>query len=250
MHRFGYRPDLMDQRDHLFSVVHQQPSTTPLPVRTSLRARMPAIWDQGDLGSCVGHGSAAAVAFLHAGFMPSRLQIYGEARKLEGTFGQDSGCEIRDAIKQLAKLGCAPEADWPYIVAKFNKAWPASATKDAKAHLISSYSRLTSRTNYRSCLADGFPIVAGFTLYESFESEAVAKSGIVPMPGKKEKVLGGHCMAIIGYDDEFSRGGVTGKYYELRNSWGPDFGDAGHVWMPAAYVESANLADDFWTVRA
>ena len=32
-----------------------------------------------------------------------------------------------------------------------------------------------------------FPVILGFTVYESFESDAVAASGIVPMPGAGEQ---------------------------------------------------------------
>jgi len=42
----------------------------------------------------------------------------------------------------------------------------------------------------RSCLADGFPFVFGFTVYESFESQEVAKTGVVPLPNPDEKVMG------------------------------------------------------------
>ena len=53
----------------------------------------------------------------------------------------------------------------------------------------------------KGCLAAGYPFVFGFTVYESFESQAVAKTGDVPMPRPGEQVLGGHAVLAVGYDD-------------------------------------------------
>jgi C1A family cysteine protease len=65
----------------------------------------------------------------------------------------------------------------------------------------------------QGCLASGYPFVFGFTVYESFESDTVAQTGIVPMPAQGEQVLGGHCVVAVGYDD-------TQRRFIVRNSWG------------------------------
>jgi C1A family cysteine protease len=245
MRPYGWRPDLPDQRDYAFGVVHH-PHLASLPAKVSLRDRMPAVFDQGELGSCTANALCAAFAYLHAGFVGSRLQVYYGERVLERSVKQDAGAAIRDGVKVLAKTGAAPEPDWPYVVAKFAKRPSAKAYRDAKAHKIAAYSRLTSGDDFRQCLAAGFPFVIGFTVYESFESDAVAASGVVPMPGKREQVLGGHAVCVIGYDATRA----DGPHYEVRNSWGADWGDAGNFWMPVAYLENSNLADDAWTLRA
>ena len=82
----------------------------------------------------------------------------------------------------------------------------------------------------------------GFSVYESFESQAVADTGTVPMPAPGEALLGGHAVLIVGYNDATHR-------FRVRNSWGPDWGDGGYFTMPYAYVTDPNLASDFWTVR-
>jgi C1A family cysteine protease len=94
----------------------------------------------------------------------------------------------------------------------------------------------------KGCLAAGFPFVYGFTVYESFESAAVAKTGKVPMPKPGEKVLGGHAVLAVGYDDKQDR-------FLTRNSWGPSWGQKGYFTMPYAYLTEPNLSDDFWTIR-
>ncbi len=95
----------------------------------------------------------------------------------------------------------------------------------------------------RSCLAEGFPFVFGFTVYEAFESATVAKSGVLNMPGPKEKVMGGHAVMGVGYDNAARR-------FIIRNSWGTDWGQKGYFTMPYDYLSpDKNLSDDFWTVR-
>jgi C1A family cysteine protease len=93
----------------------------------------------------------------------------------------------------------------------------------------------------KGCLASGFPFVIGFTVYESFESDEVAKTGIMPMPGTREHVLGGHAVMAIGYDDKLDR-------FRMRNSWGKDWGIKGYFTMPYAYLLDENLSDDFWKI--
>jgi C1A family cysteine protease len=91
-------------------------------------------------------------------------------------------------------------------------------------------------------LAEGFPFVFGFTVYEAFESSAVARSGLVPMPRRGERALGGHAVLVVGYD-------AAVKKFLVRNSWGAGWGKEGYCWMPFAYLADRNLADDFWTIR-
>ena len=82
----------------------------------------------------------------------------------------------------------------------------------------------------------------GFTVYESFESDAVAQTGNMPMPNSAEQVIGGHAVLAVGYDNE-------DRVFIVRNSWGEGWGDAGYFYMPYAYLLDDNLADDLWTIR-
>jgi C1A family cysteine protease len=86
------------------------------------------------------------------------------------------------------------------------------------------------------------PYVFGFTVYESFESNAVAHTGVAPMPAAGETVLGGHAVMAAGYDDASQR-------FLVRNSWGAVWGMGGYFTLPYAYLSNVDLADDFWTIR-
>lgn len=94
----------------------------------------------------------------------------------------------------------------------------------------------------RACLADGYPFVFGFSVYESFESDEVAKSGVPSMPSPDERQVGGHAVLAVGYDN-------TQRRFTIRNSWGPKWGIKGYFTMPYEYVGSRDLSDDFWTIR-
>jgi len=91
-------------------------------------------------------------------------------------------------------------------------------------------------------LASGFPIVFGMTVYDSFLGEAVAASGVVPMPAVTESCQGGHAVLAVGYDD--AKDAVL-----VRNSWGADWGEDGYFWLPYAYITNPDLASDLWVVR-
>jgi C1A family cysteine protease len=243
---YGWVRDLPDARDLMYAAPR---FAKGLPTSIDLRPKCPPVYDQGQLGSCTGNGIAGAIEFdrLKLGkktFTPSRLFIYYNERVMEGDVNQDNGAQIRDGIKSVATVGAPPEADWPYDIRKFADKPPEAAYKDAKLDLVSSYARVAQAlSQMQGCLAEGYPFVFGFTVYESFESAKVAKTGIVPMPASGEKVVGGHCVVAVGYDDQK-------RAFIIRNSWGTGWGLKGYCLMPYEYLIRPNLADDFWTIRS
>jgi C1A family cysteine protease len=245
---YGWVHDLPDSRDFLFAAPLLQ-FPKGLPQSVDLSAKCPPIYNQGQLGCCTGNAIAAAIEFDqmkqgNRAFMPSRLFIYYNERVIEHTVAQDSGAQVRDGIKSVAKLGAPPETDWPYDIAKFADQPPATAYADAKTDLVSSYSRvLQNLVQMQGCLAAGYPFVLGFTVYESFEGPAVAKTGVLNMPASSEKVVGGHCVLAVGYY-------ATARTFLIRNSWGATWGKKGYFTMPFEYLLDSQLSSDFWTIRS
>jgi C1A family cysteine protease len=244
---YGWTPDLPDQRDHLYSAPLLK--LGPLPARVNLRAKCPPVYDQGQLGSCTANAIGAAFQFnqlkqnAKKAFIPSRLFIYYNERTIEGTVREDSGAQIRDGIKSVTKQGVCPEKEWPYDIANFAHKPSPACYQDALKNQVTSYQRLVQGvTQMRGCLADGYPFVFGFSVYDAFESTAVARTGVLNLPGANEKMIGGHAVMAVGYDDVAQR-------FIIRNSWGTKRGQKGYFTMPYAYITDNNLADDFWTIR-
>jgi len=91
-------------------------------------------------------------------------------------------------------------------------------------------------------LPEDTPSFSGSPFKESFESQEVAKTGIVQMPKRGEQALGGHAVLAVGYND-------AKHTFPVRNSWGEDWGMKGYFTLPYKYLSNRNLSDDFWTIR-
>ncbi len=244
--RYGWIPDLPDQRDHLYAA--PAPVLQTLPPSVDLRPQCPPVYDQGQLGSCTANAIAAALEFdqikqkLPQVFAPSRLFIYYNERAIENTIDSDAGAMIRDGIKTVANQGECPEDLWPYDIAQFREQPPDNCYQVAAQHQALLYQSVAQNLNQmKGCLAAGAPFVFGFTVYQSFETNQVTQTGIVPLPGPDEPVLGGHAVLAVGYDDASTR-------FIARNSWGTDWGMAGYFTIPYSYLLQSGLSADFWTI--
>jgi C1A family cysteine protease len=257
--RYGWIPDLPDNRDLPYLAPHS--ILRALPPSVDLRpafAKIPA-YDQGQLGSCTANAIAGALQYdqnaqKEPKVMPSRLFIYYNERKIEGTVQSDSGAMIRDGIKSVAKVGACSEKIWPYSddtkdhPSPFQKEPTPSAYADADKHQALSYHRVPHNLlAMKACLAEKFPFVLGFTVYDSFEDSSWFGSGQMPNPGPNEGVLGGHAVLVVGYDDSI-------QSFIVRNSWGTSWAKHGYFFMPYLFAMSTDVqgrsnTNDFWTIR-
>jgi C1A family cysteine protease len=244
---YGWLPDLPDARDYMYAAPEEVLSDLPRSV--DLRPQCPPVYDQGQLGSCTANAIGGAFQFMQtkeglADLVPSRLFIYYNERVIEGTVDQDGGAMIRDGIKSVHKLGVCAEKSWEYDIARFTEKPPDEAYTEAEDHQATVYRRvLPVLHQMQGCLASGVPFVFGISVYESFESQKVAQTGVVPLPPRGERLLGGHAVLAVGYDDEQQR-------FIVRNSWGTSWGMEGYCTMPYGYLTDSSLARDFWAVYA
>ncbi len=248
--RYGWRKDSLDHRDirmDLTRVNIVQP-----PAKADLRStqHLPPVYDQGQLGSCTANAIAAAVDFQRhksgRPFMtPSRLFIYYGERVIEGDPGTDGGAEIRDGMKVISKQGVCPEQEWPYRILDFAVKPDAIAYTEAMNHKTLKYISIPQSSPHleQALGVWNSPVVIGFSVFDAMESDAVATSGVLPLPGPNDAPIGGHAVCLVGYDRDK---GV----FIARNSWGSSWGQQGYFTMPYAYVLDQNLASDFWTVNS
>ncbi len=246
-HVYNLKSDPVDHRDY---VMVEPPRLGPLPLSVDLRAGMPPVYDQTQLGSCTAQALAAALDYAHKKstgkdfFNPSRLFIYYNERMMEGNPGEDSGACLRDGIKSVNEQGACAETTWPYVISQFALKPPPAAYTEAENFQAVSYQRVPLfPTMIKSVLASGTPFVVGITVYESFESTEVASTGIVPMPDtQREKCLGKHAVICCGYDD-------TKQLFLFRNSWGTAWGQSGNFWLPYQFVVNPGLTADAWAIN-
>ena len=252
---YNLKSDKEDMRDMVFRS-EQFKTASQLPLSVDLRPKMSPVVDQGELGSCTANAIASGLReyielnYGHGQLVNlSRLWLYWQERELEDSVGQDAGASIRDGMSVLQKLGCAPETDFPYDITRFTETPSDQSDMDANAYKISAYHRVTSVKALKASLAQGMPVVLGISVHESFESAEVARTGIVPMPGRGDKALGGHAVLAVGYTHSVL--GVSGMqvkgmgYVICRNSWGTSWGDKGYFYLPEAYF--TKYVSDMWS---
>lgn len=245
--KYLLQPDRLDLRDKMF---HSADFRTPqhLPPAVDMRAQCSPIVDQGHLGSCTANAIASGLReflLLQSGqelTRLSRLFLYWHERDIEHTVDEDSGAMLRDGMRVLQKIGVCPEADYPYEISHFTDRPSTQAEQDASTYKISEYHRVANIQLLKAALAGGLPVVIGFKVYESFESQETAQTGIVQIPDPTmEQLLGGHAVLAVGYEDEKN-------HVIIRNSWGEKWGDQGYCYFPYELFHDG-IVTDMWTGR-
>lgn len=234
-----------------------------LPTAADLRPWCSPIENQLNLGSCTANAGVALVEYYERRAFgkhidASRLFLYKATRNLLKWNG-DTGAFLRSTMEAMVLFGVPPEEYWRYVVADFDKEPSAFCYAFAQSYQTLNYYRLdppgTTSTallsQIKTNLTAGLPLMFGFTVYNSI-SQANA-TGKIPYPTAGEKIVGGHAVAAVGFDDGIKIRNNTPGAAEttgallIRNSWGMGWGTGGYGWLPYAYVTS-HLAVDWWSL--
>lgn len=249
-HGLGLLKQKPDYRDYRYAAPSRVLLNLPDHVDLREHKGTPAVFDQGELGSCTANAANAVVQFVeHADADPdwdrlSRLYTYWYSRQKIGTTDVDSGAELRDTYKVLAERGSPREKFWPYEIDKFSIE-PKPLDYRAGQHKILEYRAVTegSESDMQGCVAEGFPFTYGFAVYESFWD--VGADGA--WAGTRGPIAGYHAVDCWGYDFAAGAHGFANGAWIVRNSWGETWGDHGYFYVPRSYMSVE--AFDCWTVR-
>jgi len=241
--KYHWVKDKVDTRDHPYQLTNTEQSNI-----VDLRQYCSTIEDQGNLGSCTGNAIAGAIELIqkkqNRTLDISRLFIYYYERLFIGTVNYDSGAYIRDGIKACYTYGAPTENLWPYNISKFKTVPPKSALIDAAKRKVTSYQRAVDFDQVIDAITSGYPVTIGFSVYSSFDTNTVAKTGIMPYPNvNKERLLGGHAVLLVGYNK-------NNNTFIARNSWGRYWGDNGYFYMPFQVIQNTSMSSDFWVIKS
>lgn len=246
---YGWRPSLPDWRD-------QVADTAGLTILAEVDPRheyMTPVYNQLRLGSCVPHTiveqvDADRIVNGEDPYYASRLALYWETRKREGQSPRaDTGAFGRDALWASQHVGLWPESLIGYTDDVKDPRFftdPARLSHEvAPLRLERPYKAVPRELRaMKAVLSNRQTIAFGFSVYSSFESDEVARTGVVPMPTRGEENVGGHETLLVGYlKDE-------PDYGLVRNHWDVTWGIAGYFLMPWKYILNPSLASDFRTV--
>jgi len=249
-----------------------------IPANIDLSRYVNGIDNQGQLGSCTANALCKAVEIkrvmelVNAGTPLlsaiamvshlSRLELYHNEVFMEAAEGGwapgDNGAMVGTGIFIFNTSGVCVETLWPYPninlsypqdVADLLRVPPPSVTQyDHYNETIDTISHVNLALNpnaIRSALAQGFLVVIGILVYAELESDAVAASGILPMPTFGEQSIGGHAIVLVGYTAATATSPGT---FTAVNSWGDDWGQNGLFTIQAPDLQPPFLSEA-WAIE-
>jgi C1A family cysteine protease len=179
-----------------------------------------SVKDQGNCGSCVAFGCTAVVEAsfqiqrnkTDTGIDLSEAQLFYCVAGLVGGNCQ-TGWWPDMAFDAYKGLGMGDEAYFPYTAGnqscKVRPDWLNHAVR------ITGWHTITSIADMKTWLSTHGPLGTGFTVYEDFYYYT---TGVYTPTTNVEE--GGHCVCIVGYDDNAS-------CWICKNSWGAGWGEQG-----------------------
>jgi len=210
-----------------------------IPSHVSLKKYAPYPKSQGQTGTCVAWATAYAARTIveaqknnwtdrdlitEKAFSPGFL--YAQIKRKD-----DYSCQLGSYIGNA--LSIVKTKGLPYYSTADELCYSSLQSQwfaEAKDYKIQNYATLFRRDDantykiqrVQKSLAEGNPVIIGMIVTRSFYS---AGEQWIPKETPQNS-LGGHAMAVIGYDNN-----KFGGAFEIQNSWGQNWGNKGYTWV-------------------
>lgn len=192
-----------------------------------LRGAFGPVRDQGRRPTCLVFALSSAHEHGRDQIDPlSPEALFTAAKKRDG-LTPAAGTTLSAALVAVEEDGQCDETAWPYgeaaavdATATYYRARAASRVRDDLVNAS------------HTALDDGEATLLVLRVTDGWFS--VGSDGLIPSPTSNDRLEGNHAVVAVGYDD-------SREHLVVRNSWGSEWGDGGHGWLPYDYVDRYGL---------
>ena len=203
-------PSPIDKRDYVIESI--TPVSNNLPEVFDMRDSLKEVRDQGSEGTCAAFTASCIKEYQE--YFDTNFTDYMSPRFIySNRQNQDSeGMYPRDVMKILHKIGSVSESSVPYHNTEVNT---EEYLDSAEKYKFKAYASINTIDALKHSLYENGPAFLAVPVYNYGEH--------MWMPTNKTKLIGGHAMAIVGWNNEG---------FIIRNSWGTNWQDNGYTIFP------------------
>lgn len=202
------------------------PRQGQLPSKVDHRPYLPRPGYQDRINSCVGWAAAYSARTFYENFYRG-WGVDGPDKIFSPSFvynqingGQDRGSSIIHAVDLFKNVGAATLRTMPYTL-DYLAPPPPEARQEAPQFGTDGYERLDPKNTLaiKTALANNNIVIFGMRTFENFTRY---RGGVYDRTEGPN--LGGHAMALVGYDD-------SKNAFLIMNSWSEQWGEQGFGWI-------------------
>jgi hypothetical protein len=207
----------------------------------------PEIANQGKIESCVPTCISTLYYYYtvkqnnHLKIRISRLYLYYKVREVYSEIDKDNGSTIQDCINELVVNGAPPEFIYPYNIDNIFEP-PCDLSINLSKYCKCLGFNKIDRFKIKKYLSNDDPIICGIKIFFDIHDKEIGKTGIIPSPITNSIIISGHCILIVGYNDNTQQ-------YKFINSWGEKWGDNGCGYIGYDYIYNYRFSDEFYILK-
>ena len=219
-----------------------------LPESFDLSEFLPPVRSQGQQGSCSAWATSYYMKYLQENIehgVDSIVPILSPAYTYNTiTMGECEGTAVTAHLQLLKDQGVCTWSSFPYTDQECIDQPNELHHEEASFSKIADFKRLSGENmidEMKALLVNQIPIVLSVALDQEFgKKDALNLTAYREHPMTSEDVTCSHAMLAVGYDDDKDA-------FKLVNSWGPEWGDDGFVWVD--YEAFANVLNDDYSFK-